>query len=342
MNLNNLFFSIYQRIIFLLEPEKAHSVSLYLAEIIYKSSMKRFLESKTMGSKCKVMGIDFKNSLGLAAGFDKNGDYLNFISNIGFGFIEIGTITPNPQFGNPKPRVFRIKNERGIINHLGFNNKGVKYLKSKLSSFERSCPIGINIGKNSTTQIENSISDYEYCMKELYEYADYITLNISSPNTEDLRLLHLSEYLEDFLQKIKKIHEDLNKKYKKYVPLCIKVSPDLSTIELEVFCRLLLDHGIDGIIATNTTIQKNILQDDKYHFYQGGLSGQPLFNKSNQKIEEIKSYVKDKIAIIGVGGITSPETALDKINKGSDLLQLYSGLVYSGTGLIKDITKALK
>ena len=341
MKLSTSIFEIYKKIIFLLPPEKAHEVSLYLAEKIYSTSLKRILKPKDANDNVNIMGINFPNKLGLAAGFDKNGDYINFASNIGFGFIELGTVTPNPQAGNPKPRIFRCINDEAIVNSLGFNNKGVAYLKNKLMSINRELPIGINIGKNSSTKIDKAHEDYEYCMEEIFCLADYITLNISSPNTQKLRDLHNKSSLDFFLDKIKRKHDMLTKKNNKRVPLILKVSPDICMADLEDLCDLILNYEIDGVIATNTTVDYKVLKTMPSQI-NGGVSGKPLLNKSNKIIKEIKNYVGDKIKIIGTGGITSSESAKSKLNSGADLLQMYTGLVYKGSSLIKDITSGLK
>ena len=337
MNLTKIFFTIYQRLIFLFEPEKAHYLSLSIAEFVYKSWLGNFLKTIPRKLKTQSMGITFENPMGLAAGFDKNGDYMNFITKIGFGFVELGTVTPRAQFGNRRPRIFRIPGEQAIINHLGFNNKGVDYLKNKLKKFDRNIPVGINISKNATTPIDKAYQDYEYCMRKIYSLADYITLNVSSPNTKDLRSLQLNEQINDLLKNIKKLHDNLKKVYKKHVPLVIKISPDLTTQQLESFCRTLIDYEIDGVIATNTTIDKKILRNKKYQSFQGGISGRPLLAKSNDKIKELKAYLGKKITIIGVGGITSPKSGYEKMKYGAELLQIYTGLVYLGTSLINDI-----
>jgi len=338
MEIKKIFFSIYKQLIFLLPPETAHSVTLSMAEKIYKSFLKNIVSSKMTINEKKVMGITFPNMLGLAAGFDKNGDYLNFINNIGLGFVEVGTITPKPQYGNNKPRIFRVANEEAIINHLGFNNKGVSYLKEKLRHFNRNIPIGINIGKNSSTPIDKAYEDYEYCMHEIFEFSDYLTLNISSPNTLKLRDLHSKDYLDNFLKKIKTTHEKLSKKYKKNVPLVLKISPDIIQGDLNNICNSIKHYGVDGVIATNTTIDKSILKSKKLLSYSGGVSGRPLLTKSNKIIELLKKLVGSDVAIIGCGGVSSKEAALNKIALGSDLIQLYTGLVYSGTSLIQEIT----
>ena len=325
----------------MLPAETAHTVSLASAEFLYKSWLKNMLIAKKVNLSNKLMGLTFPNKLGLAAGFDKNGDYLNFDNNIGLGFIELGTVTPKAQYGNSKPRIYRSIRDTAIINHLGFNNKGVKHLKNNLEQVERNQPIGINIGKNSNTKIELAHEDYQHCMEEIFYLADYITLNISSPNTSRLRELHSDNYLDKFLSEIKKTHDRLTKKYKKTVPLILKVSPDIKDVELESLCRKMLNYEIDGVIATNTTVDKNLLADKSFLDNKGGVSGKPLFKKSNDMIKNIKNLVKNNIIIIGAGGITSKETAVEKQNSGADLLQLYTGLVYSGLDLIKEITEEI-
>ena len=342
MKLTKSLFNLYKNIIFMLPAETAHSVSLASAEFLYKSWIKNMFITNRVNMSNKLMGLDFPNKLGLAAGFDKNGDYLNFDNNIGLGFIELGTVTPKAQYGNSKPRIFRSIKDTAIINHLGFNNKGVQHLKNNLQLIERSQPIGINIGKNSSTAIELAHEDYQYCMKEIFFLADYITLNISSPNTSRLRELHSDNYLDKFLSEIKKTHDELTKKYKKKVPLVLKISPDIEDNNLEVLSRQMLNYEIDGVIATNTTIDKNLLMDKSFLANKGGVSGKPLLEKSNNLVKNLKNLVKDNIVIIGAGGITSRESAVEKLNSGADLLQLYTGLVYFVLDLIKEITEETK
>ena len=339
MKLSKTFFNLYKNLIFMLPAETAHTFTLNTAEFIYKSWLKNIFITNRVDVTNKFMGLNFPNKLGLAAGFDKNGDYLNFDNNIGMGFIELGTVTPKAQYGNSKPRIFRSVKDTAIINHLGFNNKGVQYLKNNLKLIERNQPIGINIGKNSDTPIELAHEDYQYCMKEIFVLADYITLNISSPNTSRLRELHSDNFLNKFLHEIKKTHTELSKKYQKKVPLVLKISPDIQYDDLEILCNQMLDYEIDGVIATNTTIDKNSLSDKSFHESMGGVSGKPLYKKSNTIIKDINSMVKDDIIIIGAGGITSKEGAVEKLNSGADLLQLYTGLVYFGLDLIREITQ---
>ena len=315
-------------------PEISHSLTIKLLKL--KFSTKIYDDNQSLHQH--IFGLDFRNPIGLAAGFDKNVEVVESLLNLGFGFVEAGTVTPKPQLGNKKPRVFRLLEDHAIINHLGFNNNGVDYLKEKLKVFNRNIPIGINISKNATTPIEKAYQDYEYCMRKIYSLADYITLNVSSPNTKDLRSLQLDDNIDTLLKNIKQLHNNLSKVYKKHVPLVIKISPDLSSQQLENFCKTLLNYEIDGIIATNTTVDKKILLDDKYQNFQGGVSGKPLLSKSNQKIKQLNTLLDGRIEIIGVGGITSPESGYEKILCGSKLLQIYTGLVYSGTSLVGEIT----
>ena len=312
-------------------------MSLSAAEILYSSYLKKFISKNNTSLNKKYMNITFPSVLGLAAGFDKNGDYLNFINNIGLGFAELGTITPKAQTGNKKPRVFRIPDEFAIINHLGFNNKGVNYLKKQLTGFEKKIPIGVNIGKNADTPIHDAFTDYQYCMREIYELCDYITLNISSPNTSKLRDLHKSEYLEDFLYNIKKTHDGLIKKHSKRTPIVLKISPDINHDNIYSLCKIINDYEIDGIILTNTTLDKSLLSSEKYYNYDGGVSGLPIHKKSNNLISDFKASLSRETVIIGCGGIMSKSSAQEKILSGAHLLQIYTGLVYKGLGLIKEI-----
>jgi dihydroorotate dehydrogenase len=334
--LNNIFFQLYKKIAFLGDPEKVHDISLPILEFIYKSYLGKMLHKKIISKKTRQLNIDFDNPLGLAAGFDKNADYLNFISNIGFGYVEVGTLTPKPQSGNPKPRVFRLIKNEAIINHLGFNNKGIDYAISKIKKFNRNIPIGINIGKNANTEIKDAFRDYEYCLRKSYAIADYITLNISSPNTKDLRQLQSRQKINEFLHSIKALHDNLKKVYKKHTPLVIKIAPDISIEDISEIISLISFYDIDGVICTNTTIDKSPLEES-YKNLQGGLSGKPLYKKSNTILKEVCRKMGKDRTIIGVGGVDSSETAKEKLSIGADLLQIYTGLVFKGPGLIKSI-----
>jgi dihydroorotate dehydrogenase len=334
--LNNILFKLYQKIAFLGDAEKVHNISLPILEFIYKSYFGKVFHKKIINKKTKQFDVSFDNPVGLAAGFDKNADYLNFLSNIGFGFIEVGTLTPKPQPGNPKPRVFRIIDEQAIINHLGFNNKGIDYAINQIKKFNKNIPIGINIGKNATTDIKDAFRDYEYCLRKSYSVADYITLNISSPNTKNLRDLQSVSNMESFLDSIKILHNNLKKVYKKHTPLVVKIAPDIEEEPLNDLLNLVNSYDIDGIICTNTTIDKTDL-DHKFKNIQGGLSGKPLYEKSNIVLKNVKKHLNNDITIIGVGGIDSASSANEKFKLGADLVQLYTGLVYKGPNLIKNI-----
>ena len=334
--MNNILFKLYQKIAFLGDAEKVHNISLPILEFIYKSYFGKVFHKKIISKKTEQFDISFDNPVGLAAGFDKNADYLNFLSNIGFGFIEVGTLTPKPQPGNPKPRVFRVINEQAIINHLGFNNKGIDHGINQIKKFNKNIPIGINIGKNATTDIKDAFRDYEYCLRKSYSVADYITLNISSPNTKNLRDLQSVSNMESFLDSIKILHNNLKKVYKKHTPLVVKIAPDIEEEPLKDLLNLVNSYDIDGIICTNTTIDKTNL-DHKFKNIQGGLSGKPLYEKSNIVLKNVKKHLNDDITIIGVGGIDSASSANEKFKLGANLVQIYTGLVYKGPNLIKNI-----
>ncbi|AEO08708.1 dihydroorotate dehydrogenase 2 [Buchnera aphidicola str. Ak (Acyrthosiphon kondoi)] len=283
------------------------------------------------------MGLTFKNKIGTAAGLDKNGEYILALSKLGFGFIEVGTVTPLPQSGNPKPRIFRIIPMEGIINRMGFNNLGIDNLIDNIKKSNFKGIIGVNIGKNKNTSIKNSVNDYLICIEKIYCYASYIAINISSPNTENLRNLQYGILFKDLLHKIKKKQKELHKKYFKYVPIAIKISPDLSIKELVYIAKQLIKYRIDAVIATNTTLDHSLISGLKNSSQKGGLSGLPLQQKSTNTISILSKNLKNKVPIIGVGGINSITSAKEKIASGATLIQIYSGLVYHGPKLVEEI-----
>ena len=336
--MNRLLFQFYKKIAFKVDPEKAHDISLSFLEFIYKSFLGKIFHKRFVKNGIKQFDVLFDNPVGLAAGFDKNADYLNFITNIGFGFVEVGTLTPKAQAGNPKPRVFRLTKDEAIINHLGFNNKGIDYGISRIKEFNRNIPIGVNIGKNASTDVKDAFRDYEYCLRKAYSVADYITLNISSPNTENLRDLQKGEKISSFLHSIKTLHDNLKKVYKKHTPLVIKIAPDVTDEIIFDLSNLVNEYDIDGVICTNTTIDKSHLSN-QFKSLQGGLSGKPLFRKSNDVLTKVSNALGRERTIIGVGGIDSYESANEKFRLGANLLQLYTGLVYKGPKVIEDILR---
>lgn len=333
----------FRPLIFKLEPEKAHSFCLKSLNRFYKNGLARkMLQLKTVESEpVKVMGLEFPNRVGLAAGLDKDGDYIDALASLGFGHIELGTVTPLPQVGNPQPRLFRLPSVTAIINRMGFNNKGVDYLVNNVKKSQFDGIIGINIGKNKDTPIENAVDDYGICMEKVYEVASYITINISSPNTPGLRELQFGEYLDNMLANLKTMQFELTDRHGKYVPLAVKVAPDLSDDELRSMATVLMDNDIDAIIATNTTVKRDTVNNTPHARERGGLSGAPLMSQATRCVEIIKEVVQDKIPIIGVGGITHGDHAVDKLNAGADLVQIYTGFIYNGPEMISDCLLAI-
>ncbi len=287
------------------------------------------------------MGIEFPNPVGLAAGLDKNGAYIDALAALGFGFIEIGTITPRPQAGNPHPRLFRLPQAKAIINRMGFNNDGVDKLIENVKAAKFKGVLGINIGKNADTPVEKAVDDYLICLEKVYNYASYITVNISSPNTKNLRSLQSGDALTELLQTLKQRQLALAEEHQHYVPLVLKVAPDLEPSDIEFIAQQLLQFKIDGLIVTNTTLSREGVENLSHGDEAGGLSGAPVFEKSTACLAAFAKTLEGKIPLIGVGGILSGEQAVAKRNAGATLVQVYSGLVYTGPELVKDCVDAL-
>tara|TARA_B100001250_G_scaffold72985_1_gene59550 strand:+ start:7 stop:1020 length:1014 start_codon:yes stop_codon:yes gene_type:complete len=335
---------MYKKIIlpflFLFDPEKVHNFTFLFFKISLNLPFIGFFIEKIYSVKNnklerKLFGLDFKNPVGLAAGFDKNAKLYKELSRFGFGFVEIGTVTPQPQQGNPKKRLFRLTNDQGIINRMGFNNDGMAKIALRLKK-NKNILIGGNIGKNKATPNDKAVNDYLLCFNYLFDYVDYFVVNVSSPNTPNLRELQNTNFLRVILDSLNK--ENLKKSKTK--PILIKISPDLSKENLLEIVDLAISLKIDGIIATNTTINRDNLTSKNIN-ESGGLSGKPLANKSNEVIRFISDKSNGKIPIIGVGGIHSAKDAIDKIKAGADLVQIYTGFIYEGPSLIKSINKAL-
>lgn len=330
-----MYYSLLKKILFRIDPEKSHHMAL--KGLQFAQSLRILKEfCPVISAPREVMGLQFLNPVGLAAGLDKNGDYIDALAALGFGFIEVGTVTRHSQVGNPKPRLFRLVEQEAIINRMGFNNKGVDYLIGRLKHTRYTEILGINIGKSRDTPVENAIEDYLYLFRRVVPYASYITINVSSPNTEGLRGLQHGELLRSLLQALKKeqaLHHDLQKKY---VPLVVKIAPDLTEAELEASAKIFLEENIDGVIATNTTLSREGVESSVFAKEAGGLSGKPLRSKSTEVIKQLRRVLTDKIPIIGCGGIFSGEDAEEKILAGASLVQLYSGFIYQGPGLINE------
>ncbi len=338
-------YSFIRKALFALDPEQAHDLTIKLLKLSGNSPLNPLLKTLLacpQGHEKTVMGIKFKNPIGLAAGADKNGDAIDGFGAMGFGFIEVGTVTPLAQDGNAKPRQFRLIEAEGIINRNGFNNYGIDYLLENVKKVRYDGVIGINIGKNKTTPIEKGKDDYIYCLNKAYNYAGYITVNISSPNTPDLRQLQYGDALEDLLQGIKERQKTLADQYNKYIPIAVKIAPDLSDEEVVQIADTLRRHQIDGVIATNTTISRDNVSGLKNADEIGGLSGKPLQHKSTAIIRRLHQELKDEIPIIGSGGIDGVQNAQEKIAAGAQLLQIYSGLIYHGPELVKQLVQAIK
>lgn len=334
-------YSLYPLVIkpflFMMDAEKAHDLIIRSAAFLSKAPLKNIFAQQVAFRPVEVMGLIFKNPVGLAAGLDKNGEAIDYFGSLGFGHIEVGTVTPKAQDGNEKPRMFRIVEGSGIINRMGFNNKGVDYLVENLKKRTFDGILGVSIGKNEITPLENAVDDYLICLDKVYQYADYVAVNISCPNTPGLTKLQAKEPLKKILKPLKQQQEKLKEQYGKYVPLVVKMSPDLDDVALESLCKVCLELKIDGLTCTNTTTTRDIVNGMAHAQEWGGLSGQPLRSISNQLLIRAKKLVGDNIPIIGVGGVADPVSAREKLGNGASLVQLYTSLVYRGPYVVKDI-----
>lgn len=340
-------YKIAKPLLFQFDAETVHDLTLKTLKFAEKS---RILNAYPSAPKCvarEVMGLKFPNPVGLAAGLDKNGAVIDGMAALGFGFLEIGTVTPRAQAGNPKPRLFRVTEAQGIVNRFGFNNLGVDNLINNVKASKYDGILGINIGKNFNTSNEHAVEDYLKCMQKVYAYASYITVNISSPNTKNLRDLQEKTALSQLLATLKLEQTKLAQHYGKYVPIALKIAPDLNINQIREIAELLVEHKIDGVIATNTTLSRDNVQDlsntkDLINANEtGGLSGAPVRDKSTLVIAQLSQHLQGEVPIIGVGGILSGSAAVEKIAAGASLVQVYSGLIYQGPKLVHDICKTL-
>ncbi len=325
--------NLFLKILRLLPPEIAHKIALDLLSLSYKFGILSFIFRKPNDENCSFAGMDLSNRLGTAAGLDKNGDYIDCLGALGFGFLEVGTVTPMPQYGNPKPRVFRNFDENSIINRLGFNNRGVDRLVKNLKSRSFDGIVGVNVGANKNSNDEERINDYLHCIEKVHKYADYITVNVSSPNTPNLRNLQNDANLHNLVSKVDKLVNKLQIK----IPLFLKISPDENNVTIENIVEIVKDSIFCGIVATNTTIDKTALSNIKYKNIEGGLSGEPLMKKSTEMIELINKKANKTIPIIGVGGVMNREDYLEKITSGAGLVQIYTGFVFKGPKIVSQI-----
>lgn len=335
------FYSVAKPFLFQFDAEVAHDLTLKTLKFAEQLHLLNLFTKPIICTPRQVMGITFPNSVGLAAGLDKNGAVIDGMSQLGFGFLEIGTVTPKAQPGNPKPRLFRVKEAQGIINRFGFNNLGVDQLIENVKSAKFNGILGINIGKNFDTPNERAVDDYLIGMRKVYGYSSYIAVNISSPNTKNLRALQEKEALSDLLLALKTEQTRLTQIYSKYVPMTLKIAPDLDEKQVQEIADLLMLHEIDGVIATNTTLDKSHIDGLVNATESGGLSGSPVKNKSTVVIQQLSKQLQGALPIIGVGGILSGADAVEKIAAGASLVQVYSGLIYKGPSLVRDICKTL-
>lgn len=335
-------YSLLRPALFRLDPETAHNLTLSGLNTAYSSGLSGLLAPRIPDDVRTVMGLAFPNPVGLAAGLDKNGDCIDGLAALGFGFIEIGTITPLAQSGNPKPRLFRLPDANAIINRMGFNNAGVEALIANVERANYRGILGINIGKNAATPIENAAGDYLTCLRRVYAHASYITVNISSPNTKNLRQLQDEAALNDLLFQLKTEQQKLADMHGKYVPIALKIAPDLVSEQVAQIASLLMQHQIDGVIATNTTLSRETVEQLPHGNEAGGLSGAPVKDRSTAVIQRLHSELKGALPIIGAGGILNGADALEKIQAGASLVQIYSGLIYRGPALIGECATALR
>ncbi len=335
-------YALLQKLLFQLDAEFSHHLVFSLLRACYRlPGVSRLLRRRVASLPVKVMGLTFPNPVGLAAGLDKNADLAPMLADFGFGFLELGTVTPRPQPGNPRPRLFRLSQHRALINRMGFNNVGVAQFLNNLYQREQTCPVGINIGKNKDTPIERASEDYLAALRAVYPHADYVTINISSPNTAGLRALQNQENFDELLRALKAEQAALAKTHAHYVPMAVKIAPDLDDNQISAIATLVQQHRIDAVIATNTTVTRPGLEQEPLTKEAGGLSGRPLKPLSTSVIRRLYGHLQGKIPIIGVGGIETAEDAWDKLVAGADLVQIYSVLIYEGPGVVRDIIEGL-
>ncbi|PKG53873.1 quinone-dependent dihydroorotate dehydrogenase [Halomonas sp. MES3-P3E] len=334
-------YNLARSLFFRVDPETSHGMALGALEVLHRVGGVARLFGRRVDDPIELMGLRFANRVGLAAGLDKNADHLDALGALGFGFVEVGTVTPKAQPGNPKPRLFRLAQHEAIINRFGFNNKGVEHLIAQVKQRHYDGIVGINIGKNLTTPVEQALDDYLVCLDAVHPYADYVAVNVSSPNTPGLRTLQFGEQLDALLGPIRTRASELNHQSGRSVPLLIKIAPDMSEEEVALMAESIARNALDGVIATNTTVSRAGMEGEPQAEEAGGLSGKPVFEASNRVIRQLREHLP-QLPIIGVGGIDSAAAAQAKIAAGADLVQLYSGLIYQGPRLVGECARALQ
>ncbi|MEM6544584.1 MAG: quinone-dependent dihydroorotate dehydrogenase [Pseudomonadota bacterium] len=328
-------------LLFSLPAETAHDLSLSSLRALDKLHLSGLIATTVASTPVEVMGLRFPNPVGLAAGLDKDARYLDGLAALGFGFIEVGTVTPKAQPGNPKPRMFRLSSKQAIINRMGFNNDGVQALARRVALANFDGVLGINIGKNKTTSEDEALSDYVQCLRNVYSLASYVTVNISSPNTPGLRNLQREDQLKHLLAGLKREHSALHRQHQKYVPLTVKIAPDMDDETAVNTASIIKEEGIDGVIVSNTTVERAAVVGEKHAQEQGGLSGVPVRDDADRVLKAVADAVGGSVAIVGVGGINSGEDAARKVQLGADLVQIYTGFIYQGPKLIADSVRSI-
>ena len=334
-------YSLARELLFKLSPETSHELSIDLIGAGGRLGLNGLLTKAPASLPVNVMGLQFANPVGLAAGLDKNGDAIDGFAQLGFGFVEIGTVTPRPQPGNPKPRLFRLPEDEAVINRMGFNNHGVDHLLARVRAAKFKGVLGINIGKNFDTPVERAVDDYLTCLDKVYAHASYVTVNVSSPNTPGLRSLQFGDSLKELLEALRRRQEDLTQEHGKRVPLAIKIAPDMSDEETALVASALLGADMDAVIATNTTLSREGVEGLAHADEAGGLSGAPVRDKSTHIVKVLAGELSGRLPIIAVGGITEGKHAAEKIAAGASLVQIYSGFIYKGPALIREAVDAI-
>ncbi|WP_196157844.1 quinone-dependent dihydroorotate dehydrogenase [Reinekea sp. G2M2-21] len=333
-------YQFFKKILFMLSAETAHELTIDAFAAVTNLSLSGAIPGPKKQKPVTVFGIEFPNAVGLAAGLDKNGDAIDALGAFGFGFVEVGTVTPKPQPGNPQPRLFRIPEKEAIINRMGFNNKGVDYLVERVKKSNYSGVIGINIGKNKDTPEEEAVNDYLICLEKVYPVADYIAVNLSSPNTPGLRNLQFGENLAKLISALQARQQELDESHK-HTPILIKIAPDLTDEEVKSLAATFNELKVEGVIATNTTVSRDAVEGCVHAEETGGLSGSPVRDQSNHVLKLFREQLDDSIPLIGVGGVMSEHDAEEKLKMGADLVQVYTGFIYQGPGLIKKAVERL-